>query len=91
MAAEYLPSANQVRTRICMLAGGRSLSVQDNFGTYTFGTCFFGTSSFGTLNVNIGTITFGTYKGKGYFAECGKLSTGNLRKIRCGFFLRNEG
>jgi len=24
-------------------------------------------------------------------AECGKLSTGNLRKIRCGFFLRNEG
>jgi len=24
--------------------------------------------------------------GKGYFAECGKLSTGNLRKILCGFF-----
>jgi len=26
--------------------------------------------------------------GKGYFAECGKLSRVNLRKIRCGFFLR---
>jgi len=24
-------------------------------------------------------------------ADCGKLSRGNLRKIRCGFFLRNEG
>ena len=23
--------------------------------------------------------------GKGYFAERGKLSTGNLRKIQCGF------
>jgi len=42
--------------------GGRSLSVQDSFGTYTFGTCFFGTGTFGTLNVNIGTVTFGTYK-----------------------------
>jgi len=34
----------------------------DSFGTYTFGTCFFDTASFGTLNVNIGTVTFGTYK-----------------------------
>jgi len=38
---------------------GRSLSVQDNFGTYAFGTCFFRTSSFGTLNVDIGTVTCG--------------------------------
>ena len=41
---------------------GTSLSVHDNFGTYTFGTCFFGTAGFGTLNVNIGTVTFGTYE-----------------------------
>jgi len=41
---------------------GRSLSVQDSFGTYTFGTFFFGTASFGTLNVNIGAVTFSTYK-----------------------------
>ena len=44
------------------LRGGTSLSVHDNFGTYTFGTCFFGTTGFGTLNVNIGTVTFGTYE-----------------------------
>jgi len=36
----------------CAIVRGKSLSVQDNFGTYTFGT----------LNVNIGTITLGTYK-----------------------------
>jgi len=41
---------------------GTSLSVHDNFGTYTFGTCFFGTAGFSTLNVNIGTVTFGTYE-----------------------------
>jgi len=31
--------------------------------------------------------------GKGYLrnADCGKLSRGNLRKIKCRFFLRNEG
>jgi len=26
------------------------------------------------------------YRGCGYFAECGKLSRGNLRKIKCGTF-----
>ena len=33
-----------------------------------------------------------TSAGKGYFAERGMLKVvkGNLRKIRCGFFLQNE-
>ena len=39
---------------------GTSLSVHDSFGTYTFGACFFGTASIGALNVNIGTVQFGT-------------------------------
>jgi len=29
--------------------------------------------------------------GKGYFAECGKLSRGNVRKILCGFFCGMKG
>jgi len=51
-----------VRYRRGYLPGeGRSLPVHDNFCTYIFGT-FFDTASFGTLNVNIGTVTFSTYK-----------------------------
>jgi len=57
-----IPACNNYRLLNVLENRGTSLSVHDNFGTYTFGTCFFGTAGFGILNVNIGTVTFGTYE-----------------------------